>query len=154
MVRFYITIIIMTTITGMISLGYYYYTNTEKTIKNLTIENTKLLDAVDQNEKTITNLISDIEKIGIERNILDNSFKAAQSQIDILEEKLSKHDIDLLAVKKPKLVENIINKATNDVNRCFEILSGSPLTLEEINATKPSEINNSCPDIANPNYSN
>ena len=55
-------------------------------------------------------------------------------------------------MQKPNLVENIINNATDDVNRCFEILSGSPLTLEEIDATKQSEINASCPAIANPNY--
>ena len=36
--------------------------------------------------------------------------------------------------------------------RCFEIAQGSPLTEEELNATKKSQINAECPNIANPNY--
>jgi len=36
--------------------------------------------------------------------------------------------------------------------RCLEIVSGSPLTEEEINVTKKSKANTTCSDIANPNY--
>ena len=36
--------------------------------------------------------------------------------------------------------------------RCLEIASGSPLTAQELAATKKSEANNECPDLANPNY--
>ena len=36
--------------------------------------------------------------------------------------------------------------------RCLEIVSGSPLTEEELNVTKKSKANTQCPDIANPNY--
>ena len=66
--------------------------------------------------------------------------------------KYEEHEIGALAQAKPALVEKIVDNATQDVLRCFEIESGSPLTQEEINATRPSEINTSCPDIANPNY--
>ena len=131
---------------------YYYYNSTQLKIQNLTVENTQLQSAVERNEETIDTLVTDIEKIRIERGILDNQFKLAQSQVDLLKDKLSEHDLEYLARQKPQLVENIINVSTDNVNRCFEILSGSPLTLEEIDATKPSDINNSCPSIANPNY--
>jgi hypothetical protein len=69
-----------------------------------------------------------------------------------LEIKLADHELSYLATNKPKLVERVINNGTDDVLRCFEILSGKELTEEEINATKRSQINSSCSDIANPNY--
>jgi predicted nuclease with TOPRIM domain len=153
MIRFYFVIAIAIFIGSSIGFVSYYYNSTQKKIQTLTIENTQLQSAVEKNEKTIDTLIIDIESIRVERGILDNQFKLAQAQVELLKDKLSEHDLEYLANKKPQLVENIVNDSTDDVNRCFEILSGSPLTLEEIDATKPSDINTSCPSIANPNYS-
>ena len=50
------------------------------------------------------------------------------------------------------VIERIINSASNKALRCVEIAGGSPLTADEISATKKSEINRECPSIANPNY--
>jgi hypothetical protein len=152
MIRFYFGIAIAIFIGSSIGFVYYYYNSTQIKIQTLTIENTQLETAVQENEKTIDTLLTDVEAIRTERNMLDNQFRLAQAQVELLKNKLSKHDLEYLASKKPQLVENIINGATNDVNRCFEILSGSPLTLEEIDATKKSDINTSCSNIANPNY--
>jgi len=152
MFKFYIGIFVAMFIGGSITFALYYYNSTQKKIQTLTVENTQLHTAVDRNEQTINTLTTDIETIRQERNILDQQFRLAQQQVQILQQKLSDHDLEFLAMQKPNLVENIINNATDDVNRCFEILSGSPLTLEEIDATKQSEINASCPAIANPNY--
>lgn len=152
MVRFYFGIAVAIFIGSSIVFAYYYYNSTQTTIQMLTVKNTQLQSAVERNEETIDTLVTDIETIRIQRSILDNQFKLAQSQVELLKDKLSEHDLEYLANQKPKLVENIINDSTDNVNRCFEILSGSPLTLEEIDATKPSDINTSCPDIANPNY--
>ncbi len=152
MFKFYIGIFMAMFIGGSVTFGIYYYNTTQKKIETLTIQNSQLSTAVDRNEQTINTLTSDIETIRQERNLLDQQFRRAQEQVQNLEDKLSEHDLEFLASQKPELVENIINNSTNDANRCFEILSGSPLTLEEIDATKPSEINTSCPTIANPNY--
>lgn len=150
--KFYIMFAISLFILGIVGAAYNYHNKTQKEIIALSTENSNLTTALSENEKTITVLQQDIEEIRTERTLLDKNFKIAQDQVNRLQDKLSKHELDMLAATKPKLVENTINKATNDINRCIEILSGKPLTLEEINATKPSEINGSCPDIANPNY--
>ena len=34
-------------------------------------------------------------------------------------------DFGSLAFKKPKLIENIINEGTKNVNRCLELISGA-----------------------------
>ena len=71
-----------------------------------------------------------------------------------LDDDINKKDRDIgkLAIEKSKVIERIINKASDKAARCMEIASGSPLTEEEKNATKKSEINTECPSLANPNY--
>lgn len=83
---------------------------------------------------------------------VNNKFNQASQRVDNLERKLAESDINYLASRRPGLVENVVDKATVNVLRCLEIASGSPLTEDEINATKPSKINSECPDLANPNY--
>ena len=57
----------------------------------------------------------------------------------------------VLAINKPRAIKRIITNGTKQHLRCFEIVSGSPLTEKEINAEKKSQQNSHCPDIANPN---
>ena len=63
-----------------------------------------------------------------------------------------RRDIGALSVNRPKSIEKILNKDEVHERRCFEIIGGSPLTEEELNATKKSQINTVCPESANPNY--
>jgi flagellar biosynthesis component FlhA len=77
------------------------------------------------------------------RNKFDKINEATQKQRDIGK---------LASSRKAKRIEKIINNATKNVFRCFEILSGDPLTADELAATKKSQANNECPHIANPNY--
>ena len=64
----------------------------------------------------------------------------------------TKRDIGYLAAEKPYLIEKIVNKASDNIFRCFEIASGDPLTDKEKDAVKRSQINTECPNLANPNY--
>jgi hypothetical protein len=64
---------------------------------------------------------------------------------------LGQRDIGTLAVAKPRPVGKILTKGTKNVFRCFELVSGAPLTEKETNAEKPSQLNSSCPSVANPN---
>ena len=77
---------------------------------------------------------------------------ALQEDRKNLANKLGRHELDILAQNKPGLVEKIINRASKNELRCYEIQSGSPLTEDEKAATKKSQINGECPGIANPNY--
>ena len=68
-----------------------------------------------------------------------------------LANKLGRHELDILAENKPGLVVRIINRASKNELRCFEIQTGSPLTEDELAATKKSQSNGECPELANPN---
>ena len=139
---------------GIFGLGYYIYDSTTTTIRTLTEQNIQFRAAADQNRQELDRMIEDIRQIAIESDNVSNEFQQADAVVTRLRRLLSDHDLGELAVERPTMIQTRINNSTEELNRCFEILSGSPLTMEELNATKPSEINNSCSDIANPNYRN
>ena len=83
---------------------------------------------------------------------LDKELAALDDKFNKTKASGKKRDIGDLAIAKSKVIEKIINRASNNAVRCVEIAMGSPLTEKEQNATKKSEINSECPSIANPNY--
>src|SRR6056300_1725931 len=102
------------------------------------------------NEVLKANQIKLEESINTQKEVIENLKK----DLDELDKRFNKGDRDIgkLAIEKDKVIERIINKASDKAARCMEIASGSPLTEEEKNATKKSEINAECPSLANPNY--
>jgi len=132
--------------------AYRYYTDTQERIAVLTENNANLETAVKTNEATVKSIKSDLRAAQVVNDQINQKFEESRQRARDLESRLSKHDIGVLGEAKPGLVANIVNKGTRDSQRCFEILSGSPLTEEERNATTKDKINSSCPNIANPNY--
>lgn len=146
-------------VAGTIYAGYRYVSNLQDQVISLTDDNAVLTTnnenlklSIETQKETIETLQEDSRRQNEILNTTLTEFDTARQQVDRLQQKLSEHDIGFLAASRPGLVERIINKATDDTTRCFEIASGALLTSEELNATLPSEINNSCPDLANPSY--
>ena len=114
----------------------------------------KLESAISEQKVLIEKQQKDFKEIlqaNADMNELVNNLK---KDLDDLDKRFSKKDRDFgkLAIDRTKVIEKIMNKGGDNAARCLEIASGSPLTDEEINATKKSEINSECPSIANPNY--
>jgi chromosome segregation ATPase len=114
----------------------------------------KLESAISEQKTLIENQKKDFAEIleaNKKINALVNNLK---KDLDDLDKRFSKKDRDIgkLAIERTKVIERIINKGSENAKRCIEIASGSPLTEEEKNATKKSEINPECPSIANPAY--
>ena len=136
----------------MVAGFYWYYQDSQKRIMDLMANQAKLETAVAIQEETIKQQQADMAKQAATLEKVNDAFAKAQADKQNLTDRLMKHDLGKLAEKKPGLVEEKINRGTDNVGRCFEILSGAPLTDAERNATKKSEINNECPSIANPSY--
>ena len=114
----------------------------------------KLESAISEQKTLIENQKKDFAEIleaNKKINALVNNLK---KDLDDLDKRFTKKDRDIgkLAIERTKVIERIINKGSENAKRCIEIASGSPLTEEEKNATKKSEINPECPSIANPKY--
>lgn len=111
-----------------------------------------LQNSIKKQKEILRAQLQDTKEIQDANEELRKRSKILQKEKDNLTKKLSKHELDVLAQAKPGLVENIINNASKNAMRCVEILTGSPLTEDELSAVKKSEINQECPEIANPNY--
>ena len=143
----------MTVIIGALGFGAWkYYTYTQQQILIYATNAAQAEQAAIESDAAMKAIKQDLEQVQKQFNEVSKEFAQAQSRVDTLEKKLSKHDLGQLAQAKPGLVEKIIDKASSNVMRCIEILSGAPLTEEEINVTKKSKANNECPGLANPNY--
>ena len=139
--------------------GWIYVKNLKADLATSEANNAKLEASVETQKQVIEQMQKDFE---LQKEINDNLKQVnatLTNEIKSLDQKFNKingkgevRDIGALAVDKPKPIEKIINKGSDQANRCVEIAMGSPLTEKEINATKKSQINSECPSIANPNY--
>ena len=109
----------------------------EVTLKGALETQSETLKTKEQEHVAVIKLSSDIRSIA----------KAQTHEVKGLNDKLNvkangqARDLGELAHAKPQIVQGIINRATDDVNRCFEILTGAPV--------KEGEVNNECKDLIN-----
>ena len=146
-------LLILTVVIGAVGFGAWkYYQYTQEQIRIYAVNAATAELAQQEAEAAIESLKRDMVEIQQQFTVVSKKFEVAKGRVSALENKLSEHEIGDLAQKKPKLIEKIIDKGTQDVLRCYEILTGPPLTDEEIAVTKKSKANTTCPDVANPNY--
>lgn len=157
--KIYIIIIVVAAISVAGGLGYKFVNDLQQENADLRADKATLeanvvilKGAINDQKEAIASLENDVVLIGEVQLETFADFARARDRVSSLEARLSEHNLGYLAANKPGLIENVVNNATDNINRCFEIASGAPLTLKEIEATKPSQINTSCPDLANPNY--
>ena len=114
----------------------------------------KLESAISEQKQVIENQKKDFAEILEANKKINELVNNLKKDLDDLDKRFSKKDRDIgkLAIERTGAIERVINKGSDNATRCIEIASGSPLTEEEKNATKKSEINPECPSIANPAY--
>jgi len=114
----------------------------------------KMESAIADQKTLIENQKKDFQEILEANKKMNELVGNLKKDIDALDKRFNKDDRDIgkFAIEKDKVIERVINKASDKAARCLEIASGSPLTEEEKNATKKSEINTECPSLANPKY--
>ena len=139
--------------------GLMYVKHLQSENEILKLNNAKLEGAVAEQQKVIEQQLRDIAEIRDINKQLQSQNEKLTADLEVANEKFNKvnasgerRDIGNLAVQKPKSIQIIEGRREKQRARCFEIAQGSPLTEEEKNATKKSEINAECPNIANPNY--
>jgi len=120
--------------------------------------NVMLEGSIKSQQATIERQIEEAKLINKANLELRETQKNLQKEYKELDRKFTEksngeaRSVSNLALKKSSLIERVINNATANAMRCNEIAMGSPLTKDERNATKKSQINPECPSLANPNY--
>ena len=154
----YIVIVLMLLLGGGGFGGWTYMQKLEAENQVLEVQSQVLKD----NQSALETAVADQQAVILEKQRQAEEIQSAnndlrvesarlESEKDNLAKKLGKHELDVLAANKPGLVARVINNASKNALRCFEVLTGAPLTPKEVEASKPSQYNAECPTI-HPNY--
>ena len=135
MLKIYIMIVVIGLIGGVLYGGYYYYKDTQARIAILTENSAKLEQATNTQKQTIDTLVEDAAKFRVLNKELNTKLEAANDYKNTLIDKLRKHDLAKLSLKKPGLVERKINAGTKKLFESFEEISA----IEPDPADTPSE---------------
>lgn len=149
-------LIVIATTAGLVA----YVQSLRASLATSEANNATLNAALEQQSRAIESMQSDIKNGRRLSQELNASITKNNRDLQDLRRRLRPRqdpagnsvDLGSLASKKPALIERSINRGTANAYRCLEIASGAPLTEQEQNAIKPSEINTECPSLANPRY--
>ena len=125
MLKIYILVVVVGLVGGVVYGGYYYYKDTQSRIQTLTENNAKIMAAKAAQDNTINTLIADRDKFDELNKELQSDLDKANSYKNTLIDKLRKHDLAKLSMKKPGLVEKKINNGTKKLFRSLESLTGA-----------------------------
>ena len=128
MLKIYILIIVIGLLGGVGYGAYYYYKDTQARIATLTENSAKLEQATNTQKQTIDTLVEDAAKFRELNKELNIKLDAANNYKNTLIDKLRKHNLAKLSLKKPGLVEKKINRGTKKLFESFEKLSGADPT--------------------------
>ena len=92
-----------------------YYWLTEKRLATLTENNAKLTIAARTNQDTIDKLTQDYEQQQELNSELKVKLTAAEAYGDELAKKFREHDLTMLTLRKPGLIERRVNSATQKI---------------------------------------
>ncbi len=126
-------------------VGYWYYTDTQRTIAVLTENNAKLQLAVATNEEAIKTMVADNAAKDAEIERVNAEFASIRRQNQQLAGKLAEIDMTAAAIANPEAIERAVNRGSVNAGRCFELLSGAELTEKEKNAKNDIAFNKECP---------
>jgi septal ring factor EnvC (AmiA/AmiB activator) len=112
----------------------FYVKHNESVKEQLLAENAQLQasiniykDAIQTQEDTINYMEEQQKKRAQEFLRIESTFAQIRADNQEMSDKLLDLDISLNAAENPQAAEVIINDISNNMNRCFEILSGAPL---------------------------
>jgi hypothetical protein len=125
MLKIYMLIMVVGLVGGVVYGGYYYYKDTQSRIQTLTENNAKIMAAKAAQDNTINTLIEDREKFDELNKELQTKLDKSNDYKNTLIDKLRKHDLAKLSMKKPGLVEKKINRGTEKLFRSLESLTGA-----------------------------
>ena len=138
-------------------LGFWlYYRSTQKRLQEAAAENARQAIQIQEQKAIQEQMEKDIKKGNELRQEVNKAMQQTQRSIDDMRAKFTPRTdpatgqtvtLGQKAVEKTDTVERAVNRGTFDQLRCFELLTGSPLTEEERNGTKTNSL---CPELLAP----
>ena len=125
---------------GIAGAAYLYYKDTQAALQQYAANQAMLEISVNTQRAATASLQQDISRMATTITQINAEFAQSRQQVKELETKFTQNsagkerDIGVLAAAKPALIEKVVNTATQDVLRCFELLTGD--------SAKPGEVTN------------
>ena len=123
MIQVYAGLAVVTLVGGLGYSGYQYYVHTQNKIATLSENIIKVEMAKAKQDSTIKALQEDRDKFQKLNTELSAKIIEANKYKDKLIDKLRKHDLTSLSMKKPMMIEKRINNATKKLFKHFEDFS-------------------------------
>ena len=108
-------------------LGYWYYQDTQARIATLRDNNAKLTVAAETSKETIGRLQADAAQFEQTNIQLREQLNEAEAYSDELAGKLRRHNLTVLTLQKPGLIESRVNNATAKLFDEMETITGKPV---------------------------
>ena len=116
-----------------------YYDKTQAEIESFhlqlerSIQNQKMLEGtIDQQNKNLIETIENHELMISQVERLQKENMVAQNEVTDIRKKFSRHSMDVLSIRKPKLIENIINRGTKSVLNDLKVITDETQFDEDI----------------------
>ena len=149
----YIKVIALAIVAIIIAGGLWYVSNMQANLAIAAENQKKLTEAVEMQKEAMAVMKADVAK---QQRINDQLAKVAEGQSKDMKDLESKFKVDSkgekrsiaeIAIQKPNLMEEKVNRGSVNAVRCLEIVSGAPLTEKEKNAKNGKEFNPMCSNL-------
>ena len=124
-----------------------YYDKTQSEIESFhlqlerSIQNQKMLEGtIDQQNENLKETIENHELMISQVERLQKENMMAQNEVTDIRKKFSRHSMDVLSIRKPKLIENIINRGTKSVLDDLKTIT-DPYQFDEVKLTTDTAVN-------------
>jgi hypothetical protein len=138
-----IKIAIAAILISIVSGGYFYIQALEGKLEAAAEVQQRMEGVINQQKLVMERNAADLKKMQTINAEVAAEATKAQQELSALNSKLTKLD-EVVAKAPPTQTEIKINRGTKDALRCNEIVTGSPLTTNEISGKIK---NNICPDL-------
>ena len=138
-----IKIAIAAILISIVSGGYFYIQALEGKLEAAAEVQQRMEGVINQQKLVMERNAADLKKMQTINAEVAAEATKAQQELSVLNNKLTKLD-EVVAKAPPTQTEIKINRGTKDALRCNEIVTGSPLTTNEISGKIK---NNICPDL-------
>ena len=117
-----------------------YYDKSQAEIKSFhlqlerSIQNQKTLEStIDQQNENLKETVKNQELMVAQVEKLTKENMMAQNEVTDIRKKFSRHSMDVLSIRKPKLIEGIINRGTKSVLNDLKVITDETQFDENIN---------------------
>ena len=142
----YIKLVLIVVLALVFAGGLYYVTELKANLAIAKENQAKLENAVEQQKEALESMKADVEAQQKINSELQKVTEKQMADMTNLQKKLEANRLSNMALSKPEVVQEKMNRGTVNAVRCIELATGAPFNEKEKAAKTAKEFNNECPN--------